>query len=187
MPRAAQGDLPNYTNLREEPADHGIGRSRGGLTSKVHLACDGAGRPLSVLVGPGQGGDSPMFGLLLEGICVPRIGGGAPRRRPDEVRADKAYTSKANRELLRSKGIKAVIPERSDQMTNRKNKGRAGGRPPTFDTESYTGRNVVERAFNKAKGWRAVATRYDKLAMTYRAGFLLAGIVEWLKLLGDMP
>ncbi|MFD7044526.1 IS5/IS1182 family transposase, partial [Rhodococcus jostii] len=53
--------------------------------------------------------------------------------------------------------------------------------------ESYKGRNVVERAFNKAKQWRAVATRYDKLALTYRAGFLLAGIVEWLKLLGDMP
>ncbi|RZL70553.1 MAG: IS5/IS1182 family transposase, partial [Rhodococcus sp. (in: high G+C Gram-positive bacteria)] len=54
------------------------------------------------------------------------------------------------------------------------------------DPESYKGRNVVERAFNKAKQWRAVATRYDKLALTYRAGFLLAGIVEWLKLLGDM-
>lgn len=88
-PHATQGDLPNYTNLLDEPSDHGIGRSRGGLTSKVHLACDGAGRPLSVLVGPGQAGDSPMFGLLLEGICVPRIGGGAPRRRPDEVRAER--------------------------------------------------------------------------------------------------
>ena len=181
-----QGDLPNYTNLLDEPVDHGIGRSRGGLTCKVHLACDGDGRPLSVLVGPGQAGDSPMFGPLLEGICVPRIGGGAPRTRPDEVRADKAYTSKANRELLRSKGIKAVIPEKSDQVANRKNKGSAGGRPPNFDAESYKGRNVVERAFNKAKQWRAVATRYDKLALTYRAGFLLAGIVEWLKLLGDM-
>ncbi len=186
-PRVTQGDLPNYTNLLDEPVDHGIGRSRGGLTCKVHLACEGDGRPLSVLVGPGQAGDSPMFGPLLEGICVPRIGGGAPRTRPDEVRADKAYTSKANRELLRSKGIKAVIPEKSDQVANRKNKGSAGGRPPNFDAESYKGRNVVERAFNKAKQWRAVATRYDKLALTYRAGFLLAGIVEWLKLLGDMP
>ncbi|MFE5703427.1 hypothetical protein ACFQ70_22720, partial [Rhodococcus koreensis] len=76
------------------------------------------------------------------------------------------------RELLRSKGIKAVIPEKSDQVANRKNKGSAGGRPPNFDAESYKGRNVVERAFNKAKQWRAVATRYDKLALTYRAGFL---------------
>ncbi|WP_420855166.1 IS5 family transposase [Rhodococcus koreensis] len=171
----------------DEPADHGIGRSRGGLTSKAHLACDGHGRPLSVLVGPGQAGDSPMFARVLEGICVPRLAGGAHRTRPDEVRADKAYSSRANRELLRSKGIKAVIPEKTDQAANRVNKGRAGGRPPNFDPESYKGRNVVERAFNKAKQWRAVATRYDKLALTYRAGFLLAGIVEWLKLLGDMP
>ncbi|WP_408015930.1 IS5 family transposase [Rhodococcus chondri] len=182
-----QGDLPNYKNLRDEPADHAIGRSRGGLTSKIHLACDGHGRPLSVLAGPGQAGDSPMFANLLEGISVPRLGGGGARIRPDEVRADKAYSSKANRELLRSKSIKAVIPEKSDQVANRKRKGSEGGRPPSFDAESYKGRNVVERAFNKAKQYRGVATRYDKLVMTYRAGFMLAGIVEWLKLLGDTP
>lgn len=157
------------------------------MTSKIHLACDGDGRPLATLVGPGQAGDSPMFAPLLDGIRVPRLGGGAARTRPDEVRGDKAYTSKANRALLRRKGIKAVIPEKSDQVANRKKKGSAGGRPPSFDAESYKGRNVVERAFNKAKQWRAVATRYDKLAITYRAGFVLAGVVEWLKLLGDTP
>lgn len=80
-----------------------------------------------------------------------------------------------------------MIPEKSDQAANRKRRGSAGGRPPTFDSESYKGRNVVERAFNKAKQYRGVATRYDKLALTYRAGFVLAGIVEWLRLLGDTP
>lgn len=182
-----QGGLPNDKNLRDEPTDHAIGRSRGGLTSKIHLACDGRGRPLSALAGPGQAGDSPMLANLLEGISVPRLGGGAARTRPDQVRADKAYPSKANRELLRGKKVKAVIPARSDQVANRKRKGSAGGRPPSFDAESYKGRNVVERAFNKAKQYRGVATRYDKLALTYRAGFMLAGIVEWLKLLGDTP
>ncbi|WP_442943847.1 hypothetical protein [Nocardia sp. NBC_00508] len=78
-----------------------------------------------------------------------------------------------------------MIPERRDQVAHRKRKGRAGGRAPSFDTETYKRRNVVERAFNKAKHWRAVATRYDKLAITYRAGFVLALIVEWLKSLGD--
>ncbi|MFF2110721.1 IS5 family transposase [Rhodococcus koreensis] len=81
-PPATQGDLPNCTNLRDEPADHGIGRSRGGLTSKEHVACDGHGRPLSVLIGPGQAGDSPMFGPLLDGISVPRLAGGASARAP---------------------------------------------------------------------------------------------------------
>lgn len=184
---AAQGDLPNYTNLYEEPADHGIGRSRGGWTTKTHLATEGRSRMMAVLTGPGQGHDSPMFGPLLDGIRVPRIGPGAPRRNPDEVRADKAYTSRANRELLRRRGIKSVIPEKSNQVAARKKKGSAGGRPPAFDVDSYKGRNVVERAFNKAKRWRAIATRYDKLAIVYRAGFVLTGIVEWLKLLGDTP
>lgn len=79
-----------------------------------------------------------------------------------------------------------TVCARTDQIGNRKRKGRAGGRPPVFDREAYKGRNVVERAFNKAKQWRAVATRYDKLALTYRAGVVLALVVEWLKLLGDM-
>ncbi|MFE2961772.1 transposase [Nocardia tengchongensis] len=68
----------------------------------------------------------------------------------------------------------------------RKRRGRAGGRPPRFDLVAYKRRNVVERAFSKVKHWRGAATRYDKLASTYRAGFVMAVAVEWLKLLGDM-
>lgn len=78
-----------------------------------------------------------------------------------------------------------MIPERCDQVANRKRKGRNGGRAPPFDAEIYKRRNVIERAFNRAKHWRAVATRFDKLAITYRAGFVLALMVEWLKSLGD--
>lgn len=59
------------------------------------------------------------------------------------------------------------------------------GWPPGFDKVEYTRRNVVERAFDKAEHWRAVATRYDKLALTYRAGFTRALIVEWLTSSGD--
>ncbi|MGX1804577.1 hypothetical protein ACWIGI_02580 [Nocardia sp. NPDC055321] len=86
---------------------------------------------------------------------------------------------------MRRKRIRTVIPERSDQVANRKRKGRAGGRTPRFDPGLYKRRNVIERAFNRAKHWRAVATRYDKLAIIYRAGFVLVLIVEWLKSLGD--
>ncbi|MCX4098510.1 IS5 family transposase [Nocardia sp. alder85J] len=183
--RHTQGAPSNYTNLLDEPADHGIGRSRGGLTTKIHLITDGAGRGLSVLITPGQAGDSPFLGEVLDGVRVPRLGGGAPRTNPDALLGDKAYSSAANRKLLRRRRIRAVIPERADQLANRKRKGRDGGRAPSFDREAYKGRNVVERAFNKAKQWRAVATRYDKLALTYRAGVVMALVVEWLKLLGD--
>ncbi|MGW4126329.1 transposase [Nocardia sp. NPDC004711] len=77
------------------------------------------------------------------------------------VIADRAYSAASNRTLLRRKRIQAVIPERSDQVANRKRKGRHGGRAPRFDPELYKRRNVIERAFNRAKHWRAVATRYD--------------------------
>ncbi len=170
-----------------EPADHAIGRSRGGLTTKIHTAVDGDGHLLSAILTPGQAGDSPLFVPVLEQISVPRIGRGAPRTRPESVLADKAYSSAANRDYLRGRKIAAVIPIKSDQAANRSNKGSAGGRPPNFDPEAYKGRNVVERAFNKAKQWRAIATRYDKLATVYRANYVLAAVVEWLKLLGDTP
>lgn len=163
-----------------------MGRSRGGLTTKAHLATDGQGRGLAVLLTAGQAGDSPMMPTLLDTVAVPKLAGGPPRCNPEAVIADKAYSSAANRALLRRKRIRAVIPERSDQVANRKRRGRAGGRAPTFDTATYRRRNVVERAFNKAKHWRGVATRYDKLALTYRAGFTMALAVEWLKLLADM-
>lgn len=87
--------------------------------------------------------------------------------------------------MLRRERIRTVIPERSDQLAHRKRRGRRGGRAPDFDRETYKRRNVIERAFNKAKHWRAVATRYDKLAITYRGGVVLALIIEWLKSLGD--
>jgi len=98
-----QGDLSSYTNLGLEPADHALGRSRGGLSTKIHHLTDGKGRPLVMLVAPGQGGDSPMFAHLLAALSVPRVGPGRPRTRPDRVLGDKAYSSRAKRQLLRSR------------------------------------------------------------------------------------
>lgn len=60
-----------------------------------------------------------------------------------------------------------------------------GGRPPQFDIEAYRGRNVAERSFNALKQWRGLATRYDKLALTYRGGAVLGAIITWLRELGD--
>lgn len=125
----SQGALENYKNLREEPGDHGIGRSRGGLSTKIHHLVDGRGLPLVVLVGPGQAGDSPMFPVLMDQLRVERVGPGRPRTRPEAVRGDKAYSSRANRGHLRERGIKAVIPEPSDQIGHRKRRSSAGGRP----------------------------------------------------------
>ncbi len=97
-----------------EPADHAIGRSRGGLTTKVHALTDGRGRALAVLLSAGNVNDTTIFAPLLAALRVARPGPGRPRTCPDHLVADKGYSSRANRALLRRRGIAHTIPEPGD-------------------------------------------------------------------------
>ncbi|MFD9573471.1 IS5 family transposase [Streptomyces sp. NPDC059982] len=163
----------------EEPSDRALGRSRGGLTTKLHLVADSRCRPLAFLLSAGHRHDSLFFEALMRRISVPRIGPGRARCRPDQVSADRAYSSRAIRAYLRRRGIRTVIPEPSDQIANRKRRGARGGRPPLFDRVRYKIRNTVERCIARLKQWRGIAMRTDKLAIHYEAAAHVAAIAIW--------
>lgn len=151
------------------------------MTSKVHLACDGRGRPLAMLLTSGNTDDTQLLAPLLAQIRVPRQGPGRPRTRPTRLLADKGYSSKANRRMLSGRGIAVTIPEREDQKHHRTARGSAGGRPYGFDKSAYRDRNVVERCFAQLKQWRGIASRFDKLATNYLGGVVLGAIALWLR------
>jgi hypothetical protein len=129
---ATQGAGSNYKNPRLEPPDHGFGRSRGGLSTKIHHLIDGHRLPLVIAVAAGLANDAPALLPLLAQLRVARPVG-RPRTRPDRLRGDKAYSSRAIRAHLRERGIVAVIPQPSDQIGHRLRRGSRGGRPPGFD------------------------------------------------------
>jgi transposase len=159
----------------------GLGRSRGGLSTKIHLATDGRGLPMSVVLTGGQAGDNPQLLPVLEAIRVARKGPGRPRTRPKAVVADKAYSHPSTRQQMRRRKVRFISPEKSNQTRHRATKGSHGGRPPAFDEALYRGRNVIERCFNRLKQFRDLATRYAKRAAYYRAGVLIAAAVLWLR------
>lgn len=155
------------------PEDHALGRSRGGYGTKVHLVTDGQGLPLAVAVTAGQRHESKAFEPVLSAVRVPQRRGPA-RRRPQRLAGDKGYSYPWIRRWLRRHGIKAVIPTRKDQR-----------RRPGFDKDAYKRRNVVERCVNWLKECRAVATRFDKLAVNYLATVKLAILQRYLRILAS--
>lgn len=133
-----------------------IGRSRGGRTTKLHIAVDEMGRPRRLIVRAGNRGDAPVAAELIAGFA------------PARCLADGAYDSRALRETLAARGTLPVIPNNPTRK-----------HPHPFDRTLYRARNVVERTIGRLKDWRRVATRYDKLAANYRAATTIAAIVTY--------
>jgi len=111
------------------PSEEALGRSKGGFSTKVHLACDGKGRPLSVVVTPGQPHGSTQLEELLDAVRVGREAGepGRPRKRPSHLLAERGYSYERCRRLLRKRGVSHTIPERKDQKERRAGRSRDAG------------------------------------------------------------
>lgn len=133
------------------------------------------------VVTAGQRHDAIAFAAVMADLRIQRSGGTPCRTRPDRVIADKAYSSQKIRDQLRRRGIRATIPQPANQVQGRKARGAKGGRPPAFDKKIYKNRNTVERTINRLRGYRAVATRYDKREFMYRGTIDVATIGIWLK------
>jgi transposase len=118
---------------------------------------------------PGQAHEAPVFERLLEQVAVKRPGRGRPKKRPRRIVGDKGYSSRKIRQRCRRRNIRHTIP-------HRQNEHRTG----PFDRPAYRRRNVVERLINRCKQFRGLATRYEKLADSYRTLWVIVGTILWL-------
>ncbi len=134
-----------------------MGRSRGGLTTKLHVVTDGTGMPFRLRLTSGNTADCTQAKSLLNG------------QKATAVLADKGYDTDAIvRFVTRNMKAKAVIPPKSNRKVQRR-----------YDKQIYKARNLIERAFNKLKHWRRIATRYDRCDAMFISSIFLASVAIW--------
>ena len=160
-----------------ESADHGLGRSRGGFSSKIHLVCDGHGNPLGAVISGGHRNDSALFEQALKSVSIPQKLG-RPKTKPRAVVADKGYDFSPVRYYLRKRNIEAVIPPR--KMPESWQCHKRGPKPKT-NFKLYKERNVIERFIGWMKNCRRIATRFEKYANSFLAMVNVAFIKFYLK------
>jgi transposase len=138
--------------------DQDLGRSRGGFGTKIHLAVDSLGNPVSIHLSPGQDADCTHAQTLLGDL------------KPEAVLGDKAYDSNEVVEAVEDRGAEAVIPPKKNRVE-----------PREYDKVLYKERNKVERCVNLLKQFRRVATRYEKTSRNFLGMVLFVAATIWLK------
>ena len=173
--RSHHSSLSHFKLQPEEPADHGLGRSRGGFGSKIHILVDAKGTPLEVEVTAGQVHESQLLEPVLKKVRIKQARG-RPRNRPKQLAGDKGYSSGRIRSYLKNRGIDAVIPHRDDETARHDPK-------VVFDREAYRRRSIVEQVIGWMKEYRRIATRFEKLVINFLSMVKLAMIRRSIKLL----
>jgi transposase len=135
-----------------------LGRSRGGFSTKIHIAVDALGNPLRLLLTAGQRHDSPQAGRLIENF------------EPQALIADKGYDSDTLIESVTAKGILAVIPPKKSRLVQRQ-----------YDEHLYGERHLIECFINKIKHYRRVFSRFDKLSKNYLGFLSFVSAIVWLR------
>ena len=135
-----------------------LGRSRGGFSTKVHIAVDALGNPLRLLLTAGQCHDSPQASALIEGY------------EPQVLIADKGYDSGPLIELVTAKGIEAVIPPKKNRLVQRE-----------YDRHLYRERHLIECFIGKIKHYRRVFSRFEKLSKNYLGFLSFVSALVWLR------
>ena len=151
------------------PEDQALGRSWGGLSTRLHVVCDGNGLPRAVHITAGQRGESSQFEAVCGLVEAPR--------RPKRLLGDRGYDAKRVRAWLRKQRIREVIPKRKLAAE----KKRRRGRPPMFQKEQYARRNAAEGLIGWLKEHRGLATRFDKTAASFLTMVKLACIRRLLR------
>lgn len=142
---------------KKDQEKEAVGKSRGGLSTKIHAAVDALGNPIKLLLTAGQASEYGQANALIEDFDA------------DFVLADKGYDSNELVEKIKASGAVPVIPPRKNRKESRE-----------YDKELYKERNLVERLFQKLKHYRRVATRYERLGRNYMAMLFSASSIVWL-------
>lgn len=153
--------LQEFINMvhqkKSEQEEQSVGKSRGGLSTKIHAAADALGNPIRFIITAGQASEYGQANALIEGFNA------------DYVLADKGYDSDNFIEVIEASGAVPVIPSKSNRIHIREH-----------DRHIYKERNLVERLFQKLKDYRRIATRYERKGKHYLSMLYLAATVIWI-------